>query len=179
MEQWKKRIYTQYLSTEKNSRMRGESFDFHSLYFLQQACEIIGTEFPPSPHQRIETSMFHRLHTEYTQYKQWHPKEDSIIPLYASHVDPHDLREKVKTCWEKAIESDEELQTWRMKLWEDWKEKKTCTTSSSSFIDDNIDTNIDTNIDSNIDTFYQNDHIWMLHLSSAPVFYIKTFLETA
>lgn len=179
MEQWKKRIYTQYLSTEKNSRMRGESFDFHSLYFLQQACEIIGTEFPPSPHQRIETSMFHRLHTEYTQYKQWHPKEDSIIPLYASHVDPHDLREKVKTCWEKAIESDEELQTWRMKLWEDWKEKKTCTTSSSSFIDDNIDTNIDSNIDSNIDTFYQNDHIWMLHLSSAPVFYIKTFLETA
>jgi hypothetical protein len=176
MEEWKKRIYTLSLSTEKNSSMR-ECLDFHSLYFRQQACEILGTEFPPFPHERIETSISHRHHRHHTEnngeynskYKQWHPKEDSIIPLYASHVDPHDLREKIKTCWEKAIESDEELQAWRRDLWEEWKEKKTCTTITTS----------SSSIDNNIDLFYQNDHVWMLHLSSAPVFYIKTFLETA
>ena len=173
MEEWKKRIYEQSLLLKRKSTMGG---DLHSLYFQKRACEVLATIFPsPMSTSFSYSSKQSSKQSSKRSSKPWHPKEDSIIPLYGSHVDPENLREKIKTCWEKAIESDELLQTWRMELWEDWKDKKTCTTttttSSSSYID-NID-----NID-NIDTFYQNDHLWMLHLSSAPVFYIKTFLES-
>ena len=174
MERWKKKIYDtamafprrisslQSLSSLSTLEVEEEEWwNFHSMYFQRMAKKLLCKYIIQDKKQRVspecsensQNSQNSQTSLEMTSDKEeekWKPS-DSVLPLYASHVDREELNRKIQHQWKHAIFMEEKLRKWKLGLWHESHE---------------------------FDEIYEKDTLWMMHLSSAPVLYSKTFLDS-
>lgn len=163
MERWKKKIYDTAMAfprrisfLEPLREEEGEWWDFHSMYFERKARELLCeylTTFSNLSNKKRKSSNVSK--EEWKEWKEWNWKpSDCILPLYASHVDREELNKKIHHQWRHAIIMDEKLRKWKVGLWREEEDNE------------------------EFSEIYEKDTLWMMHLSSAPVLYSKTFLDS-